>query len=421
MSSSTVAPLHAGPRHRLGALSAFGLLLVGTAAGPAVRAKLTAAPSPPTVLPRFDRVLELEPTGETSANISFGDLNGDGHLDIVLAKGRHWPLVSRVLLGDGRGGIREAYDLGTASDRTYSGLLADVDGDGDLDIIISNDAPDPNVVYLNDGSGRFTAAGSFGEAEWPTRNATVADVDGDGRPDIVVANRSGRSPGSNYVCLNRGAGQFESPCVPFSAEPSTTITVADFTGDRIPDLLVPHRNGGQGHLYVGARGRPLTDLERIPFGSPDAAVRVAAAVDLDGDGRLDVVTIDEHRGVRVSLGRGNGHFGAAFAVGESGPVPYALATGDLNHDGHPDFVVGFVRGQPIAYINDGTGRGFTAVPFGDADGAAYGIAIADLDADGVPDIGIARSDAPNVVYFGSLAATEPTVSAGDPRLTYLGN
>ena len=93
----------------------------------------TAAVSYPT----YDRVLLLETTSETSANASFGDLNGDGNLDIVLAKGRHWPLVDRVLIGDGTGGIAASYDLGVASDKSYSGRLADLDGDGDLDVVIS--------------------------------------------------------------------------------------------------------------------------------------------------------------------------------------------------------------------------------------------------------------------------------------------
>ena len=60
---------------------------------------------------RFDRVVLLEATSETSANVHVGDVNGDGRLDIVLAKGRHWGLVDRVLLGDGRGSFPTAYDL----------------------------------------------------------------------------------------------------------------------------------------------------------------------------------------------------------------------------------------------------------------------------------------------------------------------
>ena len=92
----------------------------------------------------FDRVLLLEEKGETSAGVNVGDLNGDGLLDIVLGKGRHWPLYNRVLLNDGTGGFT-ASNLGTAPDRTYSAALADIDRDGDLDIIVSNDAPDPQA------------------------------------------------------------------------------------------------------------------------------------------------------------------------------------------------------------------------------------------------------------------------------------
>ena len=134
-------------------------------------------------LPTYDRVLSLESVAATSANVSIGDVNGDGTLDLVLAKGRHWPLVDRVLLGDGHGNDTAAYDLGTASDRTYSGLLVDLDGDHDLDVVISNDDPDPKLVYLNDGKGHFRVGSTFGQASgrretpaWPTSTATVGPI-----------------------------------------------------------------------------------------------------------------------------------------------------------------------------------------------------------------------------------------------------
>jgi hypothetical protein len=76
--------------------------------------------SPAVTLLRFDRVLQLETEAATSANVSIGDVNGDGHLDLVLAKERHWPLQDRVLLGEGRRQITGAYDLGTASDLSAS-------------------------------------------------------------------------------------------------------------------------------------------------------------------------------------------------------------------------------------------------------------------------------------------------------------
>jgi VCBS repeat protein len=112
-------------------------------------------------LPRFDRVLLLETTSETSSNVSIGVLNGDGNLDIVLVKGRHWPLLSRVLLGDGKGHFPIAYNLGETPYRSYSGRLVDIDRDGDLDVVLSNDAPDPKVIYLNDGKGHFHLGSSF--------------------------------------------------------------------------------------------------------------------------------------------------------------------------------------------------------------------------------------------------------------------
>jgi hypothetical protein len=80
----------------------------------------------------------------------------------VLAKGRHTPLLDRVLLNDGKGGFVSS-DLGPTADRTYTAALADLDGDGDLDVLTSNDTPDRKLVYLNNGKGQFTVAGTAAE------------------------------------------------------------------------------------------------------------------------------------------------------------------------------------------------------------------------------------------------------------------
>jgi len=332
----------------------FRLMLLAAAfAG----APLTGAAQTNPNLPRFDRALLLETSSETSANVSIGDLNGDGLPDLVLAKGRHWPLVDRVLFGNGRGGFDGGHDLGTASDRTYSGLLVDVDRDGDLDVVISNDNPDPGLIYLNDGSGRFSVGSSFGAAEWNTRNATVADLNGDGLPDIIVANRSGPNPGGNYICLNQGGGRFGSDCLRFSRESATTITATDLNGDGRIDLVVPHRDGGQGQLYLHNADASSLEFTQVPFGP------------------------------------------LRFALSEGNLVPYALVIGDLNLDGAVDIVVGYIEAPSAVYFNAGTGRRFTPVLFGDGAGSVYGFAIGDLDGDGRPDIAAARSEAPNMVYF----------------------
>ncbi len=373
-------------------------------AGPSTRdaggvGLMPASVTPADTFPVFDRVLLLESTSETSANVGIGDLNGDGNLDLVLVKGRHWPLVDRILLGDGAGHFSAGYDLGHASDRSYSGRVVDIDGDGDLDVVISNDKPDPKLVYLNDGTGHFRVGSTYGRPEWETRNASVVDLNGDGQPDIVVANRSSDSSGANYICFNKGKGRFDAECVAFSREPATTITPADFNRDGLIDLAVPHRDGGQSRVYLAGPKGSFTAARTVPFGAPDAHIRMTEAADFDGDGLLDIVAIDERRGTAIYFGQRDGTFSTGFPVGDGAITPYALAVADVNGDGKPDIIVGNVEAPSTIYFNTGSGRQYHVVHFGDSKGTVYGFGIADLDRDGLLDIAAARSDAPNVVYF----------------------
>jgi hypothetical protein len=389
----------------------FILCLLGTTAQQVLAQKNTQASShqqekakdSSVDFPNFDRFMMLEATADTTANVSLADFDGDGHLDILLVKGRHWPIIDRILLGDGLGGMRKAYDLGKISDRSYTGGVADFNGDGFPDIAISNDRPDRKLIYLNDGTGNFNTDSEFGRPEWSTRNLAIADINGDALPDIILANRGDLGKTSNYICLNSGKGQFNADCIAFAPYSATTIYPADMNKDGVVDLVVPHRDGGQSYVYLNNSAMTLSDAQRIPFGPPNATIRMAAAADFNGDNIPDIAAIDENKGVTLYAGQKDQTFSEGISLADAKIVPYALAIADLNGDKKMDIIIGHIEAPSTIFFNDGTGRNFTSISFGDAKGTVYGFAIGDLNEDGIPDIATARSDASNVLYFGSGA------------------
>jgi hypothetical protein len=372
------------------------VLLFSAAADPAAHASQQAP------FRTFARILLLEDKGETSAGVNVGDLNNDGLLDIVLGKGRHWPLHNRILLNDGKGRF-SASNIGTSPDRTYSAALADLDLDGDLDVVVSNDEPDRKLLYKNDGKGRFAQPGSFGDPAWSTRYVTPADLNGDRYPEIIVANRGPgpQSPRPSFVCFNDRNGNFPS-CEPLPTESATSIVAADFDGDGALDLFVPHRDGGQSLLlWNDGKGR-FAASSRV--GPAATWVRMGAAGDFDGDGLRDLTIIEEReRAAFVILNSGGRQFGEPVKLPGSRRMPYALGVADLNLDGRPDIVVGYVELPGSVYFNTGQGRTFHEVPWNDGKGVVYGLAFADIDRDGWPDIVAARSDAPNGIWHSTDA------------------
>ncbi len=130
----------------------------------------------------------LGTASELTASVALGDVDGDGDLDAVLANGRHWAQQNYVFFNDGSGFFRLARRLGAELATSYAAPLADLDGDGDLDVAVGNDRVRKRI-FLNDGRGSFHAGDEFGPDDVPTRNVVIADIDGDGHPDILVANR----------------------------------------------------------------------------------------------------------------------------------------------------------------------------------------------------------------------------------------
>jgi len=341
---------------------------------------------------RSFEIVPLENVSETSSNASIGDLNGDGHPDIVLVKGRHWQVTTLTFFGDGKGHFTRGPALPSKAVKSYSGSLADMTKSGHLDIILSNDQPDAKLILLNDGKGNFRIGGTYGDPKWPTRNAAVGDLNGDGYPDIVVANRMTTS----YYCLNDGKLHFA--CRALKDSPSAaTVAIAHLQGSKANDIVYACRDSCQSLVYVNDGKGNFPRAE--PWGPPNSSTRAMAVADFDGDGHLDIAACHEGLGCFVYLNDGKGRFGDGILFQKSQALPYSMIAADLNRDGKPEILVGYVNAPGVVYFNDGTGRKFTPAPFGDGAGAIYGMAAGDLDGDGWPDVVAARSGAPSFVMF----------------------
>jgi hypothetical protein len=341
---------------------------------------------------RSFEIVPLETVSETSSNASIGDLNGDGHPDIVLVKGRHWQVTSKIFFGDGQGHFTPGPALPSKAAKSYSASLADMTRSGHLDMVLSNDQPDPKLVLVNDGKGNFTVGGTYGDPHWSTRNAAVGDLNGDGYPDIVVANRGMTS----YVCLNDGKLHFD--CRPLKDSPSAaSVAIADMDGDGANDVIYPCRDSCQSFVYFNdGKGN---FARKVPWGPPKSSTRAVAVADFDGDGHVDIAACPEQLGCFVYLSDGKGNFRDGIQFEKPAALPYSMIAVDLNRDGRPDILVGYVDAPGMAYFNDGTGKKFEAVSFGDGKGTIYGMAAGDLDGDGWPDLVVARSEASCFVMF----------------------
>ena len=215
------------------------LVCIGGSCGPAALAEEATAAS--TALPSFDRRLLLEDPAFTSANVSIGDVDRDGKLDLILVKGRHWPLQNLLLRGDGRGHFQAPEPAGPGPDRSYTAELVDLDKDGDLDLVVSNDSPDPKRILHNDGAGRFREVQAFGEPHWNTRHVSVLDANGDGLLDVIAANR-GAEATESFLCLGLPRGP-SAPRARATGRPSwrTSTETDTWTSPSLPRVPVPAR------------------------------------------------------------------------------------------------------------------------------------------------------------------------------------
>jgi hypothetical protein len=243
--------------------------------------------------------------------VALGDLNGDGHPDAVVVTSAGG---FDVFLGDGVGGFGPpTFFQGLSGSLTDNVILADVNRDGKLDVVVSSGAGNQVVVYQGDGHGSFSAPSYFAAGTNPV-SVAVGDVNGDGKLDVATANFSTiNTPGTVSVLLGNGLGAFG---------PHVELTVG-----------------------VGARA--------------------VAMGDVNGDGKLDLVVANAgSQTASVLLGDGSGGFGLRTDFGV-GKYPAAIAVADLNGDGRVEIASGSQNGGYVAILgNQGTGAPFFSYCYG---------------------------------------------------------
>jgi hypothetical protein len=336
-----------------------------------------------------------------TAGIAVGDIDGDGDLDMIEANGRHWAQANYVYFNAENRGLTSRYKLEDIERTAYTVKLADIDGDGDLDIVQASDKM-KNQIFYNDGRGQFGPAQLFGSAQSNTRSIEIADLNGDGALDILEICRG--SP--NLIFLNDGKGKFptmkegaSSSPIPFGdlSDSTLSVKVADMNGDGQVDLILANRDQQQNKILLNMGN--MNFGTPISFGSGEDDTRGLVVVDLNGDGLKDVVTanIGEANSVIVNLGKGQ--FKLTQRFGDEAGNSYAILAHDLDGDRDMDIIIGNVAGKNRIFLNDGKGTLSLSSEIGDEKEKTYALGLGDINGDGRPDIIAGNSEAANKVYF----------------------
>ena len=295
--------------------------------------------------------------------------------------------------------------------------IGDLNGDGHPDLIVTNQEEDSAGlrVLLGNGDGTFQPAVTYGSGEWDT-SVAIADVNGDGKPDLIVAGwYQGCCIGGVGVLLGNGDGTFQAEVIYNSGGYyAESVAVSDVNGDGHPDLLIVNSFDQiccDGQVAVLLGNGDGTFQPAVTYDSGGDAATAIVVADVNGDGKADLIVANECQtygdcpsggGVSVLLGNGDGAFRPAASYNSGGfdsVLPTSVAVADVNGDGHPDLVVTFTC-QSYGNCPDGFGPGGVSVLLGNGDGTfqeqgvpynsggigATSVAIADVNGDSYPDL-----------------------------------
>lgn len=345
--------------------------------------------------------------GAHPAAIAVADVNGDGKEDILTANTGSDDVS--VLLGDGRGGFRNAPGSPfPAGPKPHLLAIGNLNDDRRPDVALTEHDSNDVRVFLGTGDGRFSKApGSPFVAlrETPPHNhgLSLGDVNGDRFLDIATSNQN---HGSVSVLLGSGKGSFTpAPGSPFPVgRDPYPHALGDLNGDGRLDVVSPNVRGNSASVLIGDGRGGFTPAAGSPY-AVTARPYFAALGDLNGDKRLDIVTTHDDTSVAtVLLGDGKGRFnlapGSPFDVGVRG---WAVRLGDVNGDSRVDMITSGAHGL-VVMLGDGRGR-FTRSPGPphSVGRGAWNIVLTDLNRDGKLDVATTNSEDSSVsVLLGGL-------------------
>jgi hypothetical protein len=395
------------------------------------RGRAIASAASPSGL-NFAPAVAYDSGGQITWSVAVADVNGDGKPDLVVTNecvnANNCDGTVGVLLGNGDGTFQAAVTYDTGYPLATSVAVADVNGDGKPDIVVADlcvnsicNADGAVSVLLGNGDGTFQRAVTYDSGGNYVYSVAVADVNGDGTPDIVVSNRfcsSGSCNGDGFVgvLLGNGDGTFQTAVTYDSGgNYASHVAVADLNGDGKPDIVVVNGCGSISNNDCGTTNSTVgvllgngdgTFQTAVSYGSGGVPAWSVAVADVNGDGKPDIVVANTcsswncpgDGSVGVLLGNGDGTFQTAVTYDSGGDYPTGVAVADVNGDGKPDIVAanGFC-------CSISTGDGFAAVLLGNGDGTfqaavtydsggkgAWSAAVADVNGDGRPDIVVAN-------------------------------
>ncbi len=273
--------------------------------------------------------------------------------------------------------------------------IADLDGDGDLDILIANEHR-PNILLINDGTGKFTNASAerIPQVAHDSEDIGFGDFDGNGHVDIIVVSEDDKI---NELYLNQGDGTFADggERIPVTGT-SNSVVVFDINGDGAPDVLIG--NNGQNNLLINDGKGQFKDETKARFGDFSDVTQDLTLGDIDNDGDQDLMIGNEGAN-RVLINDGKGFFKDESAA----RLPYRdepeetreVDVADIDGDGDLDILYGNVQAfvpnalrQNRLLLNDGKGffKDITATHLPKDDNRCFGVAFLDIDGDGDADI-----------------------------------